>query len=405
MKRDSLFFKIRVAFALSAVMITVVFGLIFFVQQKEFQGQTHQRLMQAGRSLRHFQNDPSTLNERLKELDFRLANESEINETVRNGKLKTVDSKGPFYVEFYDYGERRYIVMRRAGHSAAFEDTSEKSVAPLLIFAAFLVTFGGLALLYRSILGSLSPISTLKNRVEAYGDGAVMPSYGGKLCEEIRLVSDAFDTTASKLDTLSKARSLFLRNIAHELKTPLSKGRFLTEMLSDEALKERFETLFVRFDVVIAELLSIENLTSGGVRLNKKEYSIGDLIAEAGDTAFLEEENIEILGNGDDTVFVDFKLFALALKNLIQNGVKFSETKKVTIEWDNPILTISNDGEAAGLEFELLSEAFVKGDSSSDGLGLGLYIVRQILSLHDVGISYEYKQGRHYFVLNLDKVV
>ena len=404
MRKNSLFFKIRVAFALSAVLITAVFWLIFFVQQKETQGQVHQRLMQAGRSMKHSQNDQNTLNERLKELDFRLATEDEINKTVQNGTLRAADSRGPFYVEFYDYDGRRFIIMKRSNRYVAFEDISEKSTATFFIFAAFLVTFGGLAILYRSILGNLAPITTLKNRVEAYGDGVQMPPLGDRLCEEVRLVSDAFDATTAKLDALSKARSLFLRNIAHELKTPLSKGRFLTEMLPEEGLKERFEMLFVRFDVVIAELLSIENLTSGGVKLNQKEYSIKDLIVEAADTAFLEDENIEIFGSDDDTVFVDFKLFALALKNLLQNGVKFSDTKKVTVEWDSPILTISNEGEPLAMNFDLLSEAFVKGDGSSEGLGLGLYIVRQILTLHDVDISHDYKEGRHYFVLNLGRV-
>ena len=270
MRKNSLFFKIRVAFALSAVLITAVFGLIFFVQQKETQGQVHQRLMQAGRSMKHSQNDQNTLNERLKELDFRLATEDEINKTVQNGTLRAADSRGPFYVEFYDYDGRRFIIMKRSNRSVAFEDISEKSTATFFIFAAFLVTFGGLAILYRSILSNLAPITTLKNRVEAYGDGVQMPPLGDRLCEEVRLVSDAFDATTAKLDALSKARSLFLRNIAHELKTPLSKGRFLTEMLPEEGLKERFEMLFVRFDVVIAELLSIENLTSGGVKLNQK---------------------------------------------------------------------------------------------------------------------------------------
>ncbi len=111
MRKNSLFFKIRVAFALSAVLITAVFGLIFFVQQKETQGQVHQRLMQAGRSMKHSQNDQNTLNERLKELDFRLATEDEINKTVQNGTLRAADSRGPFYVEFYDYSKNYYYIF------------------------------------------------------------------------------------------------------------------------------------------------------------------------------------------------------------------------------------------------------------------------------------------------------
>ncbi len=191
-----------------------------------------------------------------------------------------------------------------------------------------------------------------------------------------------------------------MRNIAHELKTPLSKGRFLTELVGDNGLKERFENLFIRLEVIIGELLSVERLTSGGLTLNKKEYSINDLLAEAMDTAFLDEENVQI-EETDATLEVDFKLFVIALKNLLDNGVKFSNDKKIKVSYDGKTLTFSNGGDPLAQNFELLGEAFVKGDKSSDGLGLGLYIVRQILDAHEMKLDYHYTNGKHLFYVIL----
>lgn len=403
MKTNSIFFKIRIAFGISAFLILSVFTLVYFIESHHQDMELHQRAMQAARVLKHLREDEADMQSaliRLKELDFSLPDEQTTQNALSSGKVvMKFERMGPLQISKYSFDGKRYILIEAKENVNILEDAKTKSSFMLVLLGALVAVLAVLALFYRSILNNLKPLKELTHRVEGFAKSGELSPPSRNLCAEIESVSNAFDNTATHLSNISKARSLFLRNIAHELKTPLSKGRFLTELVGDNGLKERFENLFIRLEVIIGELLSVERLTSGGLTLNKKEYSISDLLAEAIDTAFLDEENVDIKDT-DATLEVDFKLFVIALKNLLDNGVKFSNDKKVKVSYDGKTLIFSNSGAPLVQNFELLGEAFVKGDESSDGLGLGLYIVRQILDVHGFALSYQYVEGRHYFLIS-----
>lgn len=407
MKTNSIFFKIKVAFAISVFLIFSVFALVYAMEARRQDMELHQRAMQAARTIKHLSDDDAPrdlIESRLKEFDFALPQDEEAQKILTGGHpIMQFDRMGPVTIGRYEFEHKKYLVIQGKERIDVLEDKKTRSSLTLVLTAALLTVLSVLAMFYRSILNNLKPLRELKHRVEAFAKSGELTPASKNLCDEIESVSGAFDKTATHLNNISRARSLFLRNIAHELKTPLSKGRFLVEMLKEEELKERFENLFIRFEVIIGELLAVERLTSGGLTLNKKEYSLNDILAEAIDTAFLDDENIE-MPDIETTVTVDFKLFAIALKNLLDNGVKFSEDKKVTVDFDGKTLSFSNTGEPMSQNFELLGEAFVKGDESADGLGLGLYIVRQILDAHGAKIEYEYNNGIHTFKINMENI-
>lgn len=403
MKTNSIFFKIRIAFGISAFLILSVFALVYFIESHHQDMELHQRAMQAARIIKHLREDEGDVQlafSRLKELEFTVPPQQVVQNVLANGKtVMKFERMGPLQISKYGFEGKRYILIEAKENINILEDAKDKSPFAFVLLGALIAILGVLALFYRSILNNLKPLKELTYKVEAFAKNGELSAPSKNLCDEIGSLSNAFNNTATHLSNISKARSLFLRNIAHELKTPLSKGRFLTELVGDEGLKERFENLFIRLEVIIGELLAVERLTSGGLTLNKKEYSISDLLAEAMDTAFLDEENVDI-EDMDTTLEVDFKLFVIALKNLLDNGVKFSDDKKVKVTYDGKILSFSNKGAPMAQNFELLGEAFVKGDESSDGLGLGLYIVRQILDAHGFSLSYKYIDGKHYFLVN-----
>ncbi len=72
--------------------------------------------------------------------------------------------------------------------------------------------------------------------------------------DEIGKIAKSFDDAITYINTLSASKNLFMRNLMHELKTPITKGRIIVEMLEDEATKKVLIRAFERMNELISEL-------------------------------------------------------------------------------------------------------------------------------------------------------
>jgi two-component system, OmpR family, sensor kinase len=403
MKTNSIFFKIRIAFAISSFLILAVFAMFYFIQEHYKSMELRERLMHAAKAAKHIAEDPADMNERLHGLELEVMGEEASNALLLDSGKKELHIPGPAKLFLLEKDGKKYIIIMHPKGIAVFLDKKPIAPTPLLLFAALFAVLGVLAVFYRSILQGLTPLEELKSKVEKFAVSGEFDKGDKPLCDELEALTIAFDNTTKHLNNISKARSLFLRNIAHELKTPLSKGRFLAEMVQDEKLQERFHSLFVHFDTLINELLQVERLTAAGMPLDKKEYGLQDCIDEALELAFVDEGQIEV-GESQIRICADFKLFTLALKNLISNAIKYSTDGKAKLQVEGSLVMISNTGEPLPRPLEQLTQPFVKGDESSEGLGLGLYIVRQILDAHGAKLEYRYNGGIHSFFIELGNI-
>ena len=102
----------------------------------------------------------------------------------------------------------------------------------------------------------------------------------------------------------------------------------------------------------------------------------------------------------DITLRVDFKLFSIAIKNMIDNGIKYSENKNVKIQADGSSIRFITKGEPLERELEFFTEPFTKGQNSQKSFGLGLYIVDNIIKAHGMNLAYKYKNGYNIFYFN-----
>ena len=98
----------------------------------------------------------------------------------------------------------------------------------------------------------------------------------------------------------------------------------------------------------------------------------------------------------DYNVSVDFELFSLVIKNLLDNGIKYSTDKHITVVIDGTTLKVINKGEALP---EPLENYFKPFHASKKGLGLGLYIVKSILDIHQMELHYQHEDGENIFTL------
>jgi len=92
----------------------------------------------------------------------------------------------------------------------------------------------------------------------------------------------------------------------------------------------------------------------------------------------------------------DFELLSLAIKNLLDNGIKYSSNKQVQIVVKEEKIRIFSDG---GPLKESMEEYYRPFHTSSGGLGLGLYIVKSILDIHKLKLQYHHEAGRNIFTI------
>ncbi|EFK97141.1 two-component sensor (histidine kinase), partial [sediment metagenome] len=95
---------------------------------------------------------------------------------------------------------------------------------------------------------------------------------------------------------------------------------------------------------IINEFIEIEQVTSKHFELNKKPYLASNLIEAGIDKLLIDNVNKHISLNiiDNDIWNVDFELFSLTIKNLIDNGIKYSDTKNITVEAKDNKLIFSN---------------------------------------------------------------
>ncbi len=184
----------------------------------------------------------------------------------------------------------------------------------------------------------------------------------------------------------------------HELKTPIAKGRLISEMLDDEKNKFRMHSIFERLNLLIDEFAKIEKITSKNFDLTIKPYKMSDLVEASIDLLMVENPQRLMTTHVDHdyTVNVDFELYTLVLKNLLDNGIKYSTDKHITIIIDNNQLQIINKAQALN---EPLENYFKPFHTSKKGLGLGLYIVKSILDIHKMELKYDHKDGKNIFMV------
>jgi two-component system OmpR family sensor kinase len=273
-----------------------------------------------------------------------------------------------------------------------------KAKYPLKRIIVFTIVFLLIIILYFWVIQSLKPLSELKNKIKTFSEGNLDIECASDKKDEIAEVANEFDHAVTMIRELLQARQLFLRAIMHELKTPIAKGRLISEMLPDEKNKVRMHSIFERLNLLIDEFAKIEKITSKNFELTIKPYKMSDLIEASIDMLMIEDPKHLITTEikQDYILEVDFELFTLIIKNLLDNGIKYTTDKHITVVINNNKLEIINHGKALQ---EPLENYFKPFHTSKKGLGLGLYIVKSILDIHKMKLGYQHKDNKNIFTI------
>lgn len=246
----------------------------------------------------------------------------------------------------------------------------------------------------------LKPLISLKKDMKNLSSGNLQISTKTNGKDEISQVAKEFSNALKQLKELRDSRNLFLRNIMHELKTPITKGKLITDIYEDSERKFILIRVFQRLEYLLSEFAKIEELTSGKTTLDKRTYYIIDLIEQAFDILLIKEDSIILENFSNLKLKVDFELFSIALKNLIDNAIKYKTDEKPKIVVNENSIQIINKGKKLSREIKEYFKPFNHDyETANSGLGLGLYISNNILNLHNFKLEYSYIDGYHNFFI------
>lgn len=257
-----------------------------------------------------------------------------------------------------------------------------------------------LILIFTYLLRLLSPLKTITKQITNFSNGDLSTRININSNDEIGILSKSFNKMASNLENLIKTREELLRDIGHELRTPIAKGKFAIEKIDDFSQKELLSKIFIDLETLTNELIELEKLNS--TKLNISTFDCETLIVESLGKLYLDDESkIDVKIDDNFKINGDLYYLTIVIKNLIDNALKYANSFPVEIYANTNEISISNSGEKLSKELEYYLKPFTQELSQRDGFGLGLSIVKKIIDKHDFKIEYNYNNQKNVFKIYL----
>ncbi|MGB5917878.1 ArsS family sensor histidine kinase [Arcobacter sp.] len=405
MKKESIFFTITISFFISIFLVIASFIILVLHTQDDKEKHLSKKYLPVAKMVLEQQRTNGLTKffvESLSNMDMEFINDiGKMNAVLYNPQTKVALERRyrTILVRVLDLHGDSFLFIKSDGLEIMFKDSDYKHVNPLIsLIVVFTVLFIAIILSFITTWKKLYPIKLLKDKVKTLGEEDFDFEYDTNDSDEVSQLAIEFKNTAKKLKDIKESRNVFIRNIMHELKTPITKGKFLSELESSEENAEKMRRVFTRLESLISEFTQIEELISSTKNIVKNNYFLDDIIDNATDMLMVEEDVI-ISEYENKKLNVNFKLFCLAVKNLIDNAIKYSDDKKVTIKSnDKDEIIFENRGEGLKYPLEKYFEPFFANESKSkNSFGLGLYIVNSILKANNCMLKYEYKDGINIF--------
>ncbi len=301
-------------------------------------------------------------------------------------------------VTMFELKKHIYFYIKTQEGSALIEDEELKPYKYFSVLYTYSTVILIMSISFFLILNKLRPLILLRRKIAIYGDGNMDVSFKVHGNDEIASVANELESTREKINTILDSRTLFLRNIMHELKTPIAKGTIATQMLDTPKQRERFSSIFSRLESLVNEFALIEEITSIDDKAEFDEYRLVDLIDGAIDMAMVDKMRVFVKVDASVKLNANYKPYATAIKNMIDNGMKYSEDEMIYISIIKGELCFDTKGKRLSQPLKYYIEPFTKENPAKNSFGLGLYLVDSILKAHGQVLAYEYHDGTNRFI-------
>ncbi len=280
-----------------------------------------------------------------------------------------------------------------------------------ILSLSILLSFVIMLIASRSIIKPIMQINAATKKV-AKGDFDIHIDVEEGSKNEVAQLARSFNSMVEELKGNEILKKDFISNVSHEMKTPLATVNGFAKLLKDgncteEETKEYIEIIeseTERLSLLCSNILRLSKIENQKIHTNCKSFSIDEQIRET--IVALEphwsEKNIDFDIELDEAqYYADEELMHLVWMNLITNAIKFSnQDGKVFVHLTNTpeAITVVVKDEGIGMNEDVLSrifEKFYQGDKSrsTHGNGLGLPLVKEILTLHSCAIKVTSHEG------------
>lgn len=271
-----------------------------------------------------------------------------------------------------------------------------------VIFATFIVS--GLVSWWLASR-TVRPIQDIANASSLHGEGDFLAKINKKTLQrrdEIGELARQLQTSGIKIQELLKKQKDFLRDVSHEVRTPLARLQIATETLEldagDEKSLNQIKEEVLIINQLVQDLLHLSHFDRPSQSNNIENFSILDLVTECINRSEIQAKpkDVSIKLKDEDLDDINVKgirfLLDRALDNVISNAIRHSPNGGcVEIiyeqEEDSCCLSVWDQGDGVNeLSLQEIFEPFVRLDTSRNrqtgGFGLGLSLVKKIMDLH-----------------------
>ncbi|MGN1169623.1 MAG: ATP-binding protein, partial [Acutalibacteraceae bacterium] len=291
-------------------------------------------------------------------------------------------------------------------------------IAKIMLFSAAIALVVSAIIIYGMVYKITKPLRQMSHATKMYAQGDFSYKVNVKGDDEMADLARAFNNMASSLSVLESSRRSFVANVSHELKTPMTTiGGFIDGILDgtiDSSQEKHYLTIvsdeIKRLSRLVTGMLNMSKLEAGEMRINSKDFDISQSIFRTllNFEKKINSKSIEIIGLDkmqSITVNADEDMLMQVIYNLVDNAIKFTpDGGYISInafqDGDKVFVDIKNSGDGVSPEeLDKIFERFYKIDKSRSydvrGAGLGLYIVKSIITLHGGEIKATSEQGSY----------
>ncbi len=266
-----------------------------------------------------------------------------------------------------------------------------------LFLGVLALAIGGVIVLV--VRSETKPMQRLAIAAEALGRGESQQPLDENGPQEVRAAVKAFNLMGARLGRFVQDRTRMLAAMSHDLRTPLTTLRLRAEMIDEpETRKKLIETIEEMHRITEASLsFAREEDSSEATQDTDLTALVADLCAEAreiGKDAKLDTDTPPLMAR------VRPAAMRRAVRNLIDNAVRYGTCARVCVEADKNETRIIIDDDGPGIDETQLEEVFtpfVRLESSRNaetgGAGLGLSIARTIARSHGGDVVLRNRDG------------
>ena len=238
------------------------------------------------------------------------------------------------------------------------------------------------------------PLKSLQRAAEDVGRGDFPEPLTEHGTSEIMAVTQAFNHMSKGIKQLEDDRNLLMAGISHDLRTPLTRIRLASEMMSelDDFLKEGIENDIDDMNNIIDQFIDYIR------RDSKDKAELGDLnvlVEEVLNVETPSDRNIHFTANECPKIPLRYIAVKRALANLIQNALRYTQGDIDVVTGHDKkqgyaYFMVNDQGDGIPeADIERLFQPFTQGDTArgGEGSGLGLAIIKRIVDTHGGSIA------------------